>query len=160
MYGPQAEMVLKMYGLDSRKLQREFVQESLITEKVMQSAADQLGAEVSKEYVQTKLRDPLFVREYLGNLIPPQAIVGGTLDVVALKYNLQRLGLTETEFEEALYETMKRVLLEHLVTASLYIPRGLLSELYEQRYLKPESSQLLSVARDAPQESTNCTERC
>ena len=127
MYGPQAEMVLKMYGLDSKP--EEFVQESLITEKVMQSAADQLGAEVSKEYVQTKLRDPLFVREYLGNLIPPQAIVGGTLDVVALKYNLQRLGMTETEFEEALYETMKRVLLEHLVMLHSTYHRGLLSKL-------------------------------
>lgn len=145
MYGPQAEMVLKMYGLDSKP--EEFVQESLITEKVMQSAADQLGAEVSKEYVQTKLRDPLFVREYLGNLIPPQAIVGGTLDVVALKYNLQRLGLTETEFEEALYETMKRVLLEHLVTASLYIPQGLVKQAYEQRYLKRKFA-VLSVALD------------
>ena len=145
MYGPQAEMVLKMYGLDSKP--EEFVQESLITEKVMQSTADQLGAEVSKEYLQAKLRDPLFVREYLGNLIPPQAIMGGTLDVAALKYNLQRLGMTEAEFEEALYETMKRVLLEQLIEGSLYIPHGLVKQAYEQRFLKRKFA-VLSVALD------------
>ena len=113
----------------------------------MQSAADQLGAEVSKEYLQAKLRDPLFVREYLGNLIPPQAIMGGTLDVASLKYNLQRLGMNEAEFEEALYETMKRVLLEQLIEGSLYIPHGMVKQAYEQRFLKRKFA-VLSVALD------------
>lgn len=134
MYGPQADMILKMWGLD--KDPQEFVLESLISEKVIQSAADATGAQVSKEYLQTKLRDPYFVRQYLGNVIPPQALAGGTLDVAVLKQFLQHQNISEEEFEENVIDAMKRALLQHLIAGAVYVPRAAVKKAYERDYLK------------------------
>lgn len=134
MYGPQAEMVLAMWGLDKKP--DEFTLEALISEKVTQSAADKLGAQVSKEYIQAKLHDPLFVREFLGGIIPPQAMATGMLDVTALKYALQQQGISEEDFETTLVETMKRALLQRLVEGAVYVPRSALKQAYEQQYEK------------------------
>ncbi len=134
MYGPQADMVLQLWGLD--KSPDEFALQSLIGEKVAQSAADALNVQVSNEYVQSKLRDPLFVRQYLGNIIPPQASAGGSLDVVVLKHALQSQNISEEQFDQILRDTMKRALLQRLVESSLYIPRSILKTAYEREYLK------------------------
>ena len=67
-YGIQADMVLKMWGFDKRP--DELVLDGLVDEKVMKATTDSLGARVSNEYLQTKLRDPYFVRQYLGSVIP------------------------------------------------------------------------------------------
>lgn len=64
LYGPQADMVLALWGLDKKP--EDYALDSLILEKVVQSAANSLGSQVSKEYLQAKLQDPLFVREFLG----------------------------------------------------------------------------------------------
>ncbi len=133
IYGPQADLVLKMWGLDKRP--QAIVLEGLIAEKVMQSAADRLGGHISKEYIQSKLHDQAFVQEHLSNLVPPQAYIAGALDVASLKYFLQRQGISEEEFEEAVNSTMKRVLLQRLVEAGIYIPRVALKEMYERLYL-------------------------
>ena len=130
----QADMVLGLWGLDKKP--DEYAMESLISEKVVQSAADALGAQVNKEYVQTKLRDPLFIREHLGNIIPQQALANGTLDVTVLKYALQRQGISEEEFEYMLVDAMRRALWQKLIEGSLYVPRTALKNAYERDYLK------------------------
>ena len=93
-------MVLALWGLDKKP--EDYALDSLILEKVVQSAANSLGSQVSKEYLQAKLQDPLFVREFLGGVIPPQAFATGSLDLTVLKYVLQQQGITEDQFEEIL----------------------------------------------------------
>lgn len=132
--GPHADLVLQMWGLDKNPY--DAVIEGLIAEKVIQSAADSLGAEVSKEYLNAKLRDQFFAREFLSELVPPQAYIQGGLDVTILKYYLQRQGIAEDDFEEMVHNAMKRVLLQRLVEGSLYIPRAALKQAYERQYLK------------------------
>ena len=134
MYGPQADMVLGLWGLDKKP--DEYAMEALVGEKVVQSAAGELKAEVNKEYVQAKLRDPLFVREHLGGIIPPQALSGGSLDVTVLKYALQRQGISEEQFDEILVDAMKRALFQRLVDGSIYIPQMMVKDTYEREYLK------------------------
>ncbi len=140
IYGPQADMVLGLWGLN--KNPDEYAMEALVSEKVIQSAADALKIQVNKEYVQAKLRDPLFVREHLGNLIPPQALSGGSLDITVLKYSLQKQGISEEQFDEMLVETMKRALLQRLIEGSLYIPQMALKEAYGREYLKKKFATL------------------
>lgn len=145
MYGAHADMVLKMWGLD--KNPHEAVMEGLIGEKVFQSAADGIGSHVSKEYMHTKLRDPFFVREFLGGLVPPQALTKNGIDTVALKYNLERQGISEDEFEESLKEAMKRVLFQRLLEGALYVPRSALRDIYAQEFLKRKVG-ILAVSFD------------
>ena len=134
LYGPQADMVLALWGLDKKP--EDYALDSLILEKVVQSAANSLGSQVSKEYLQAKLQDPLFVREFLGGVIPPQAFATGSLDLTVLKYVLQQQGITEDQFEEILVDTMKRALFQRLVEGSLYVPLFELRDAYARDYLK------------------------
>jgi hypothetical protein len=142
LYGPQADMVLKMWGLESKP--DEMVLEGLISEKVMQSAASNLGIQIDAQFVREKLHDPIFVREYLGNEIPPQAIAGGTLDVAALKAHLERQGISEEEFEEKVHDTMQRILFTQLFDGTLYTPQSQIKEAYSKFYLKKKLG-LLSI---------------
>lgn len=145
MYGTHAEMVLKMWGLD--KNPHEAVMEGLIGEKVFQSAADGIGSHVSKEYMHSKLRDPFFVREFLGGLVPPQALTKNGIDAAALKYNLDRQGISEDEFEESLKEAMKRALFQRLLEGGLYVPRSSVKDMYAQEFLKRKVA-ILSASFD------------
>jgi len=133
-YGSQADMVLKMWGLDRRP--EELVVDGLIGEKIIKAVSEDLGTAVHKEYVQAKLRDPQFVRQYLATLIPPHALRGGTLDVVALKQNLQRQSISDDEFEEILEETFLRAFLLKLIEGGLYIPEAELRNGFIGQYLK------------------------
>lgn len=134
MYGPQADMILRLWGLD--KSPDEYALDALVLEKVIQSAANGTGAQVNREYLNAKLRDPFFIRQYLGTIIPPQAIMNGTLDATILKYALQHQGISEQEFEEILDDTMRRVLFSHLVEAGVYVPKSSIRHAYEQEYTK------------------------
>lgn len=141
--GPHADMVLKMWGYD--KNPQELALEGLIGEKAMQSAANSIGSHVSKEYMHSKLRDPYFVREFLGTLVPDIAVTKNGIDTVALKYNLDRQGITEDAFEEALDEAMKRVLFQRLVEGGLYVSASQLKNIYATEFLKRKVS-LLSLS--------------
>lgn len=134
LYGPQAEEALKLWGLSDKPDQA--VLENLIQEKALQSSADALGGRVSKEYLTNKLKDPLFVRNFLADLVPPQALAGGTLNVEMLRYNLERQGMSETDFEEAVMAAVQRHLLDRLVEGSVYVPTSALKELYMKAYAK------------------------
>ncbi len=134
MYGKDADMILKLYGFDKKP--QDVVIEGLISEKAVQSAANGLGTQVSNEYLQEKIRDPLFSREHLANLLPPELYIGGTIDLTSLNYYLQRQGISESEFEESLADTMQRYLFEKLVEGGLYIPRSVIQNAFERQYLK------------------------
>ena len=83
------------------------------------------------------------MREFLGNLVPPQAVTKNGIDTAALKYNLERQGMTEDDFEEALQEAMKKALFQRLLEGGLYVSRGMLKELYSAEYLKKKLAVML-----------------
>ncbi len=134
LYGPQADEALKLWGLSDKPEQA--VLENLIQEKALQSSADALGGRVSREYMTNKLKDPLFVRNFLADLVPQQALAGGTLNVEMLRYNLERQGMSEADFEEAVTAAVQRYLLDRLVESSVYVPTSALKELYMRAYAK------------------------
>ncbi len=138
--GVNAEKVLKMWGLDKRP--DEFVLETLIGEKVIKSATANLGAEVHPEYVQAKLNDQFFVYQNLRGLIPPQAMRGGTIDVVALERNLERQGISMSDFDEMLNDALLQAFLFNLVEAGLYIPDDALKDAYISQNIKKKYAYL------------------
>ena len=139
-YGLQADMVLKMWGFD--KQPEELVLEGLVGEKIMKAVSESLGTRVHNDYLQSKLKDQFFVRQYLGGVIPPQALRGGTLDVAALKYNLERQGISAEDFEEMLNDALLRAFLLKLVEGGLYIPDDALQDAYIGQYLKKKYAYL------------------
>lgn len=134
VYGTQAPMVLKMWGFD--RPADEIVLDEMIGEKIMKSATDALGARANHEYVQRKLRDPYFVRQYLGGLIPPQAFRDGSLDIEVLHHNLKRQGISEEDFDELLEDALMRAFFFTLIEGGLYMPDTLLKDAYISRFLK------------------------
>ncbi len=139
-YGIQAEMILKMWGFDKRP--DELVLDGLVGEKIMKATTESLGARVSNEYLQTKLRDPYFVRQYLGGIIPPQAMSGGSIDTAALEFNLERQGISHEEFDEMLNDAVLRAFLIKLIEGGLYIPDDALKEAYVGEFLKKKYAYL------------------
>ncbi len=145
-YGIQADMVLKMWGFDKRP--DDLVLDGLVGEKIMKAATDSLGARVSNDYLQAKLRDPYFVRQYLGSVIPAQAMSGGSIDTAALEYNLERQGISHEEFDEMLNDALLRAFLFKLIEGGLYIPDDALQDAYIGQFLKKKYAYLtLPLAR-------------
>ncbi len=138
--GVNADRVLKMWGLDRRP--DEFVLEALIGEKVLSSATQKLGTEIHPEYIHGKLNDPMFVYQNLRGIIPPQALRGGTIDVAALKRNLERQNMSLADFDELLQEALLRAFLFNLVEAGLYIPDNALKDAYISQNVKKKFAYL------------------
>lgn len=151
--GVDADEVLKMWGLDKRP--HEFVLEGLVGEKVMKSVGRNLGAHVHPEYMQAKLTDPYFVYQHLKDIVPPEAMRGGTINVRALQTNLERQGISESEFEELLHDALLRTLLFNLIEVGLYLPDEVLKDAYisyevkkKYAYLPLARSQYVKKARE------------
>ncbi|MBA3953965.1 peptidyl-prolyl cis-trans isomerase [Candidatus Dependentiae bacterium] len=144
-YGPQADLILQLWHYDQKP--EDIALNDLIQEKVVQSAADKLGIYVSPAYVESKLNDPLFVRQSLGSVVPAQVVENGTLNVTLLKTYLQRMGISETDFETLVQDTLARNLVQQLAQESLYIPQMAVKEQYAKEYLKKKFG-LLSLNLD------------
>lgn len=142
--GVNADEVLKMWGLDKRP--HEFALEGLIGEKVMKSAGRSLGAQIHPEYVQSKIKDPYFVYQHLRGIIPPEAMSGGTINPRALQANLDRLGISEADFDDLLHDALLRAFLFNLVEAGLYIPDDALKNGYISQEVKKKYA-VLPLAR-------------
>jgi peptidyl-prolyl cis-trans isomerase D len=135
LYGPQADVILSMWGLGEKP--EQVTLERIIQEKVAQSMADTaLGTHVSREYIESKLRDPLFIREFLGDIVPPQVVDRGTLNVDLLKRALERQGLSEADFEQEVKGIVQRYMLDRLMQGGLYVPEAALKDLYLKAFAK------------------------
>src|SRR5216683_2821652 len=71
-YGPQAEMVLQLIGLagDIQKIALDGV----IRTELLNQAAQSMDLHFDQETVQNALRDQTFIRQYLGDVIPMNAM--------------------------------------------------------------------------------------
>lgn len=128
VYGSQADVILSLWGLKDRPEQA--VLDELIQKKAIQAEANNISSHIDREYVSSKLRDPLFIREFLADIVPPQALAGGSLNVEMLRYNLARQGMTEQDFDEAAREAVQYSLLDKLIKGALYIPNSALKDLF------------------------------
>ncbi len=135
-YGEQADLILSIWGIDSSKKPEEFVLNKLIQEKTTQNAAEKLNAQISQEYINRKLHDPVFVRDYLGNIVPPQAIQNGQIDGSILSAYLERIGVSGDEFNKIVHQIIERELLFNLITGSSYASLDDLKQEYMRLYSK------------------------
>lgn len=134
LVGANADDFLKQFGFNRNP--EEIALEALLAQKAEQSAARSLGTKVSNDYLQAKLRDPYFVKEFLSEIVPPQVISGSVINAEALRNFLNSQGITETQFEEMLQEIMERLLFRRLVMGAEYIPLSVVKEAYEADSLK------------------------
>lgn len=144
-YGPQADLILRLWHYDQKP--EQVALNDLIQEKVIQSAADKLAIRVSPHYVVSKLHDPFFVRQALSSIIPAYVIENGTLNVALLKTHLERMGISEVDFETMVQDTLARNLVVQLAQESVYIPQLAVQEQYAKEYLKKKVA-LLSLNVD------------
>jgi peptidyl-prolyl cis-trans isomerase D len=132
IYGPEAEALLSLWGVNQDP--EHIALEQLVQEKVLQSAADSVTTAVSKEYIEHKLQDPIFVNESLG--IPPQVFDNGVLKVDVLVKYLERMGISQDDFESLVKEAVQRSLLQQLVQGATYVSQDALKDKYQQSYSK------------------------
>lgn len=135
-YGEQAPLILSLWGLDPTKKPEEIVLKNLIEDKVLLNASNKIGAKIGKEYLESKLKDPYFVQNYLADFVPQQVYQDGVLNTELLVHYLQRVGISEEEFENILYRLLERNLLQQIVLGGLYIPQVELKNRYMQSFAK------------------------
>ncbi|MBA3752472.1 peptidylprolyl isomerase [Candidatus Dependentiae bacterium] len=134
LFGSGADGFLKQLGFSKKP--EELALESLVFQKAEQSAAHRVGGQVNREYIQAKLRDPYFVREFLSEVIPQHVIKNGIIDIPALQSLLQDERMSEDELEEMIANILERVLFRRLIAGAEYVPIAELKEAYEAEFLK------------------------
>lgn len=132
-FGPQAEELLQSFGMSGRP--EEMAMNALIQEKLLLSAADGLGVKLSPDYIKRKLQDPVFLIQALGDLVPPYLFDRtGALNQKALAKFLQRRGMTMSDFEEALENALKNMMVLQLVAGGAYVPEAVIAERFVRDY--------------------------
>lgn len=134
-YGSFADSVLQLWGIQDSNLEQQVLGQ-LVEKTLFQSVADKQIKQVDQVYVESKLRDPLYSREYFYDLVPPQVFSNGSLNVVALKDYLNRQGIADDEFEEKIKEAIRLNLFEQLIKGSIYVKQDALKDQYMQVYPK------------------------
>lgn len=143
--GPQADMYLKLYGLD--KDLGDLAKEHLIRAQLLNNQVKKMGFAVSPKYIIEKINDPEFVSTYLADVIPLSVFVQGRgIDPSRLYNELRQLNLTEADFEKQISAAIKRyILLDQLLSPVAYVPE--FAQAYEQRMLY--SPRVISYAKIA-----------
>jgi len=131
-YGPNADMILQMWGIDANKKAEDVVLEKLVQEKVLQSLADSFEMKVSKGFLDTKIQDVSFMK----NFVPADAFQGGRLNSKLLLEYLNKQGLTLDDFENQISESIKKKVLLDTVESISYIPEAALKNEFIKKYSK------------------------
>jgi hypothetical protein len=126
-FGPMADQLLQAQGISTSP--EELALNSLVQEKLLDGISDKIGVNISTEYVEKKLQDPLFVLQTLGELVPPYLMdKNGAIDRKALIKHLQRQNIALTDFDSLLENLLRRIFVMTLISGSLYIPNALIKE--------------------------------
>lgn len=120
----------RMLGID---LKQAAVQ-SLIADELLNETANDLNINLGYQYVATKITDPNFLFQEMGDIIPPYLLAQGNLDFNALSRVLRAQGLSVADFESQVEEHLKLRQVKELIAASLYTPSFLIKSQYMQQF--------------------------
>lgn len=135
-YGDQADIILNLWGINKDKNPEQLTLENLISQNVILSASEKLGAKIGNEYIQEKLKDQYFVGQNLSDLIPVQLYQNGVLDVNMLSMYLQRQNISHDEFEQMINNALERNLFYQLLRVSSYETKSMIKDEYIKEYSK------------------------
>ena len=138
-YGEYADAWLQAMGMNTDS--KASAMQELIQEELLNQAAAKTGLYVSPEYISEKLANPLFIRQELSGLIPAGALDQyGGINMPILKIYLQRIGLTISDFEEQVSQTVVRNLMAQLVRLAAYSPQFAIKDFYSSNMLRKKFS--------------------
>jgi hypothetical protein len=132
-YGNQADLVLRMQGMSETNVQ-EHALAALRQQKLLVYAADQLGLDLSSEYVGHKLGDKNFMLVHMGDYVHPNMVSGDMINYDALYKILQRQGLSPACFETVVDERLKGVAVLNVANGGIYVPKSDLLDTYNSYY--------------------------
>lgn len=130
-YGKDADkMFFERQGLPPSP--RDAALELLIKQKLLFSAAEDIGIELSQEYITHKLEDPRYVALALSDYIPERLIGEKGVNYAVLLKAWQKQGMPVRCFEDAIQERLKGDAVISLARAGAYTPEFLLKQLFVQ----------------------------
>jgi len=131
-YGPNAEIALQLWGIDASKKTEDVVLEQLLQDKVLQSFANSFDMRVSKDFLDTKLQDMSFMKNY----VPRDVFQGGRLDPRVLTEYLNKQGMSLDDFENQISESVRKKVLLDVVGNVGYAPEAALKDEFIKKYSK------------------------
>lgn len=130
-FGPYASYFLQSLGLSDNPYENAL--QSLVQEKLLLSAADKLSLRLAHDFVMKKLENPGFALQALPDLVPPFIYDSlGGLDTKLLVKYLQRQGMSISQFEQAIEDALRRMIVAELLPTAIYVPQ----KAVEQRFIK------------------------
>lgn len=128
-YGEIADQLLAMSGISEKNVQ-DVVVRRLIEEKMLVILAHQMGIRaISPQYITSLLHDPMAIANYLGDLIPQNAIKmtngQGAIDQQILQEYIRRSGISEYDYEEQLEDRIKNSLVARIVETMSYTTKAM-----------------------------------
>lgn len=118
-YGGQAiDVILEKSGLANPE---QTALRSLISEELLNQAAQKIGLSVAQELITQKLSDPSFLISELHDIVPFEVFdKQGMINMVALTHVLKQRGLTFADFEKRLEQAIQRSMLLSIVESAAY----------------------------------------
>lgn len=127
-FGQYADFYIRMMGLDHEP--QKLAVENLISDELLNQAADKAGISVSSDYVAEKLSSPLYILQHLPMVVPAHLIDENGISAHALRSYLRQTGLTASEFDAQVTRALNRGLLDSMVTKTTYVPQFVLRDYY------------------------------
>jgi len=118
-YGDKADKILELWGYSKNPVAS--VLDNIINKKILEIEAKKINIKTSKEYIYEKIQDREFVSEFLNQTLPSQLFVNDNLDLTYLKQYMERIGLSEEDFDKALDNELKRNVFSLILENSFYI---------------------------------------
>lgn len=107
----------------------ELALSTLTQEKLLSSAADEIGIFIDDRFAAERVNNPMFALQFLGDVVPPYVFdKEGRLDKQGLVKVLQRRGISVAKFEAIVEELLRRMLVGSIVSSATYIPRHEIDE--------------------------------
>ena len=142
-YGEAADWVLRFNGIDTTKKTEDLILERLIQDKVLQSFADSFEMKVSKDYLDTKLQEQSFMKQF----VPAEFFQNGRLNIKQLTDHLKESNIDLSEFEKQLNEVIRKTVLLKAVEGTGYIPNSVLKDEFIKKYAQRKYT-IISVYLD------------
>ncbi len=144
-FGEYADMYLSMMGANPQALAIQ----SLTRQELINQFADQLGIQVSPDYIAQKMGDSQFVMRELGEIVPPQVVDSLTgINQEMLSRYLQHRGLSTDLFEREIERKLTDRLMTNLILSTLYVPRFDVKQRYQAEQAKKSFSILMISLKD------------